>query len=186
MSDSRTEVFSALLATFSQGGEKAELAARQLFDLLWRKFVADFVRAGQPLGVAEELASDAFSKILRKLDTMRDPVAFEKWANTVARNTLLTCIRDSKAEREHEVALDCEPLALLYDRVADHRHGDPATTLCLKNQLEEFCRKHPERAYWLECWIFEGWSLERLAEAMERTLAAAKEHLSQCRKRLQS
>jgi RNA polymerase sigma-70 factor (ECF subfamily) len=147
--------------------------------------VADFVRAGQPLAVAEELASDAFSKILRKLDTMRDPVAFQKWANTVARNTLLTHIRDSKAQRDHEVALDCEPLALLYDRVADPGHGDPVTNLCLKRQLEAFCDQHPERAYWLECWICEDWSLERLAETMERTLAAAKEYLSQCRKRLQ-
>ncbi len=177
--------YAALLENFSRGGTEAEVAARQLFNLLWRKFVASFVRSGQPLAIAEELASDAFSKILRQLHTMREPVAFQKWAHTVARNTLLSYLRANKAEVESVQAIDQETHDTLLANLVHPDTADLVTMLCLKRQLETFCRDCPERSYWLECWILDDYPLAEMAMRMERTLAAAKEYLSQCRKRLQ-
>ena len=173
------------LELIAQGGVAAECGAQQLFKLLWRKFVNDFVRAGQPLAQAEDLASESFHKILRGLQDIRDPVAFPKWANTVARNTLYSYLRDSKGQRENEIALDSETLQSIYEGVTDHSQLDHPTRLCLKVQLEKFCETHPERALWLERWIFDGQELPEISKAIGRTLGATKEYLSQCRKRLQ-
>lgn len=173
------------LELIAQGGAAAERGAQQLFKQLWRKFVYDFMRAGQPLAQAEDLASESFHKILRGLPGMRDPVAFPKWANTIARNTFYSYLRDSKGQRESEIALDSEPLQALYEGVTDHSQLDLLTRLCLKDQLRKFCEDHPERAQWLERWIFDGQELPELSTAIGRTLGATKEYLSQCRKRLQ-
>lgn len=172
------------LALVSQGGLAAERGAQQLFKLLWRKFVNDFVRAGQPLAQAEDLASESFHKVLRGLSGMRDPVAFPRWAHTIARNTFYSHLRDTKSQREVEIPLDGEPLQALYEGVTDHSQLDLPTRLCLKNQLEKFCEAEPERAQWLERWIFDGQDLSELSTALGRTLGATKEYLSQCRKRL--
>jgi RNA polymerase sigma factor (sigma-70 family) len=173
------------LALIAQGGAAAERGAQQLFKLLWRKFVNDFVRAGQPLAQAEDLASESFHKILRGLSDMRDPVAFPKWAQTIARNTFYSYLRDTTGQREAEIALDSEPLQALYEGVTDHSQLDLPTRLCLKDQLEKFCEEHPERAHWLELWIFDGHELAEISAALGRTVGATKEYLSQCRKRLQ-
>jgi RNA polymerase sigma-70 factor (ECF subfamily) len=173
------------LALIAQGGAAAERGAQQLFQLFWRKFVNDFVRAGQPLAQAEDLASESFHKILRGISGMRDPVAFPKWAQTIARNTFYSYLRDTRSQREAEIALDSEPLQALYEGVKDQSQLDLPTRLCLKDQLEKFCEAEPERALWLERWIFDGQELAELSTALGRTLGATKEYLSQCRKRLQ-
>lgn len=173
------------LAGIAHGGVMAERGAEQLYKLLWRKFVADFVRAGQPLTQAQDLASESFQKILHGLGELREPVAFIKWSNTIARNMLYSYLRDTKAQREAEIPLDSEPLQALYEGVTDHSQLDLATRLCLKDQLEKFCQEHPERAHWLERWIFDCHELSELSTELGRTLTATKEYLSQCRKRLQ-
>lgn len=169
----------------AQGGTIAERGAEQLFKLLWRKFVNDYVRAGQPLAQAQDLASEAFQKILHGLGALREPAAFIKWANTIARNTLYTHIRDSSSQREHEVPMDGETLDAMFEGTSDYSQMDPVTRLCLKTQLQKFCKFHEERAFWLERWIGEDESLQEISAAIGRTQAATKEYISQCRKYLQ-
>lgn len=172
------------LALFLQGGKTGEQGARELFDALWHIFVADFKRAGLPTGVAEEVASDAFFKLLNAAVDLREPVALEAWAMRIARNTLYTHFRDTKQESVHEVYADDDEWSLLHNHVADLGTGDPTTMICLQGQLEKFCREHPDRSWTLGQCVLEGLSLEEMSLQLNRTLAATKEYLSQCRKHL--
>ncbi len=173
------------LEQFLRGGAEAEKGAGALFDLLYLKFVRDIQKWGQKLSVAEEIASEIMLKIFRKASTMREPIAFEKWANTVARNTFLSHIRDTKDETDHEVEKNVDEWESIHQIFADPGQGDPATMLCLKGQLEKFYHDHADRAHILEGCVMEGWTNETVSEMLGRTLAATKEYLSQCRKRLQ-
>ena len=87
---------------YLQGDQHAERAACQLFNTLWPQFVRRIQRWGQPLAIAEEIASEAIMKVLHKTTEMRNAVAFEAWANKVLRNTFLSHIRDTKQERSYE------------------------------------------------------------------------------------
>lgn len=173
------------LSVFLKGGADIDKGARALFDLLYPKFVRDIQKWGQKLSVAEEIASEVMLKVLRKAGTMREPIAFEKWANTVARNTFLTHIRDTKEETDHEVEKNEDEWESIHQIFADPGQGDPATMLCLKGQLEKFYHDHPDRAHVMEGCVMEGWTTEAASEILGRTIAATKEYLSQCRKRLQ-
>ena len=184
MSNPHRDLLRKGLEQFQKGGADGERGATSLFDALWPKFVNTFQQWGEPIGAAEELASDTLLKIFQGLDGLRDPIAFEKWANTIARNTYRTHLRDTQQESDHEIALDEDAWSLVCDSAADLSGGDPTTMLCLQGQLEKFFREHPARAKTLERCAIDGWSLEEASEALGRTLAATKEYLSQCRKRL--
>lgn len=194
MTPEQRSQLSAAISQVAQGGAATELGARALFKLLWRRFVADYQCAGLALAAAEDLASEAFSQVFKGLAGLRDPQAADKWIQTVARNTLLNHWRDTARQRAHEQAVDGDDLQGLADAglvgsglagAAGGRSGDPAIWLCLKRQLERFCSDQPERAYWLEQMVVQGWALPDLAAALGRTAGATREYLSQCRKALQ-
>lgn len=184
MQDTADASLASALDLHASGGAHAERAANMLFRTLWPKFKRTFTRWGLADGVAEEVASDAVLKVLLKIDGLRDPVAFVKWSNTVARNTFLTHLRDTKSQNDHEVFTDAQGWELLGDRIEDASRMDPATLLCLQGQLEAFCRDHPQRAMVLEHCVLDGWSQQQVAQAIERNGPATKEFLSQCKKRL--
>lgn len=173
------------LALYLQGGKAGEQGARQLFDLLYRMFVRDFRYWGQPDSVAEEIASESMLKIYRYAHTVQDAAAFEKWATQIARNTFLTYLRDNQQETSHETNLDVDEWESVHQIVANPADGEPTTMLCLQGQLDKFHQDHPKRANVLERCAVNGWTVEEVSLALGRTLAATKEYLSQCRKRLQ-
>lgn len=191
MTPQQRQQLSEAIALITQGGVAAERGARVLFGLLWRRFVADYQRAGLAPSAAEDLASDAFTQVFKGLPSLRDVQAADKWIQTVARNTLLNHWRDSAQQRSHELAVDDDDLLWLADESqADGGpggagQGDPAVWLCLVRQLERFCTDQPERAHWLEQVVMQGWALPDLAVALGRSAGAAREYLSQCRKGLQ-
>ncbi len=172
------------LEMFLQGGVQGEIGARSLFDELWPKFVRDFKRAGLAHGVAEEVASDAFLKVLTAGRDLRDPVAMEAWAKRIARNTLFSHFRDTRQTSLHEVQASDEEWAVIHKLTADPVTGDPSTLLCMNGQIEKFCSDHPDRSWTLEQCAVHSWTLEELSLELGRTLAATKEYLSQCRKHL--
>lgn len=184
MTTSNRDLLAKGLELVHQGGATGERGAATLFDLLWPKFVRDFQKWGLQIGVAEELASDAILKILRGVQGLRDPIAFEKWANTVARNTFLSHIRDTQQQAEHETTLDEDGWDFVLDSVIDPAQSDPTTMICLHGQIEKFFRDHPLRAQVIERCALDGWTIEDASVALGRTLVATKEYLSQCRKRL--
>ena len=184
MTTSNRDLLAKGLELVQQGGKTGERGAAHLFDLLWPKFVRDFQKWGQQIGVAEEIASDAMLKVLRGVQGLRDPIAFEKWANTVARNTFLSHIRDTQQEADHETTLDDDGWDYVINSAIDPSQSDPTTMICLNGQMEKFFRDHPVRAQVIERCALDAWSLEDTSQALGRSMTATKEYLSQCRKRL--
>ena len=180
----RREKLREALDIFLSGGNDLERGAKALFDLLFPKFVTDIQRWGQKLSVAEEIANEVMMKVLSKASTVREPIAFEKWTNIVARNTFLTYIRDTKQETDFEFESDDDEWETINQVTADPSQSDPATMLCLKGQLEKFYRDYPDRAIVIEGCVMEGWSTQTASEILGRTINATKEYISQCRKYL--
>lgn len=171
------------LGRIAQGGAVAEAAFRVVFDAFWGRFVARFIASGVPSGEAEDLASDALVKIARGLKDLRDPLALEKWAQVVARRTLLDHLRAARSVQAPP-PLDGEAAEAAIAAAVDGSNGDPATQRCLALQLDRFCQDEPHRAGLLQGMAVDGWSLDEAAAALGRTPAATKEFLSQCRKAL--
>ena len=174
-----------LARRYLQGRREAEVAARDLFNLLWPGFVRFFIHQGAQSAQAEDLASETMFKIYKSMDQLDNVISFQKWANTIARNTLLTWLRDTQAERQAQwTANDEAEWVFVVHSIPDERQGDHATRLCLDSQLKLFMVDQPERAKVLELGALEGWSIEEAAEALGRTLAATRQYISQCRKHL--
>jgi RNA polymerase sigma factor (sigma-70 family) len=170
---------------YMQGRREAETAAKELFGLLWPGFVRFFVQQGMDAAQAEDLASETMFKVFKNVDQLNSAVSFQKWANTIARNTLLTHLRDTQAMRSAQwSAADDEQWSAVVLNVPDAGQGDPVTRLCLEGQLGRFAQEQPERAKVLELAALEGWSIDEAATALGRTLGATRQYLSQCRKQL--
>lgn len=176
----------AALALYAQGGDAIDQARGQLFQIIWPQLQRRFARSGLGDAAAEDLASESILKILAGLDGIRDHITFLKWSNTVARNTFLDHVRDTRAANDHEVFVDEDGWESVWNGVEDPAQLDLADRLCLQRQLDAFSKAHPDRAMVLEQIVLEGWTVEEAAEALGRTSAGTKEYLSQCRKRLMS
>lgn len=179
----------AAFALIVQGGLLAEQGVKQLFEILWHRFVHYFVCMGQALPEAEDLASTSFEKILSNLHTLKDATALLAWAHVVARRTLYSHIRRTTRQGRHEIQLDDDELeAACFDLASKYgEYGcmNAITQRCIQKQYDKFVSQHPERALWLERSILENEPLDLLSQALGRTAGATREYLSQCRKRLE-
>jgi RNA polymerase sigma factor (sigma-70 family) len=172
------------LTLVTQGGDPAERGYRIIFDVFWPRFVARFSQHGLPSGSAQDLASDAVLKIVLRLSSLRDPATLERWANVVARNTLLDYLRAHRDERARTVDLDDDSRLAIIEQLVDQSLGDLDTQRCLERQLAQFCEDEPLRGNLLTSVALDGWSIDEIAQTIGRTPGAAKEYLSQCRKML--
>jgi DNA-directed RNA polymerase specialized sigma24 family protein len=172
------------LALLMQGGPSAEEGARMVFECFDYPLVRFFIRQGRLPSVAEELASETFLNVFRSIHTLRDTAAVDVWIWRIARNTLYTSHRRNADEEDMEIQLDEQAWAALLDTQPCDGVGDWITNLCLQGELERFAVEHPERAACIEHVVLESWDTAQLAAYLDRSQAAAKEYLSQCRKHL--
>ena len=178
------EELAELPTLLRQGGKAAEQGARRLYDRLWRPLVRYFVLCRQDEGMAEDLASETLAKAVLRIHSLRDDTACLAWVWQIARNELKGHLRDRASANDAHTDLDEEGWQHLLDTHADTKHGDPVVQLCLQGQLERFRRDHPERAYCIEQAVLEDWDGRSIAAILGRSYGAAREYLSQCRKKI--
>lgn len=176
--------FPLAIDLLNQGGRPAESGARMLYVHFWPKFVRYYCMNRQTEGEAEELANEAMLKIVRGVASIKQAASLEAWAWTVARNTLLSAIRQTKEVNTMEITINEDDWNMLVERMPNDANGDPVITLCIESQAQKFTVDHPERALCIEKIVVDGWGLEEIAEFLDRTYEATKEYVSQCRKRL--
>jgi DNA-directed RNA polymerase specialized sigma24 family protein len=167
------------------GERTRERGALALYKVLFPRFIKYFRANGQPESVVEELAHDTLRKVYGNVLGLEKPKAFLKWADTTARNTLLSFLRDTQQERKSkaEPGMYVEVDELESDEV-DLASMEITSKLCLKGQIEKFARDEPVRLAALELVVFDEPTSAELGMAVQRSEAAAKEYLSQCRKKL--
>jgi len=153
-----------------------------IYPALWPRLVAWFRQAGLPADTARELTQDTFVEALRSIDSFRGDGQLSTWVYGIAKNTLLEHRRTVAARPPAAAALaeaaEADTLPAPLPAHLDVQ-GD-----CLRRGFAAFERDHPDRAHTLRLACVEGWSRERLARHLGRTVRAATEYVSQCREKL--
>jgi RNA polymerase sigma-70 factor (ECF subfamily) len=154
-----------------------------LFSNYSRPFKRYFVKHRLTEAQAEDLSQDVFVSIVRSIDQFRGDCPLEAWLWKIARNCLISFVR----QHREETGLDDEVL----DNIAASRsesQADPAEAAglkeCVNARFAVFAKTHPDRAQALALLIYKDWDIPDLATILNRTGGATREYLSQCRKLL--
>lgn len=164
-----------------QGGKERAEGIEHLYRRYAKRFLAYFVRHRVPRQDADELVKDVFVSIVQDRDLFQGERRFDAWMWAIARDRLTSHFR-----RDHpEVRVDDELLELVGNNGVDLA-PEPGSSLedCAHKAYAAFAAAHPDRAEMLARVAFDGWSIEDLAEALKRTPGAAREYLSECRRKL--
>lgn len=173
----------ANLATLLRaGGSGRQTAVTRLYERYGHEFKRYFRRHGASDAQSQDLLQETFVKILRSIDGWSGAGTLEAWLWSVARTTMIS---EFRAPGGDEVSLDAQAPETAEGLINRHgAAGDPAAADCVRRGLEAFAARFPEQATLLERVAVDGWGYEELAAFRGCALGAAREFLSQCRKRL--
>ena len=174
----------ALVALLRSDGKPRQAAVTQLYARYAREFKGYFRRHGAGDAQAEDLLQETFVKVIRSIDSWSGSGTLEAWLWTIARNTLLSQLRSARSEVSLDAGEDDDDGgSALVGRLAG-ADSDPADTDCVKRGLAAFSAKFAEYAHVLERVVVDDWGYDELAQYRGCGAGAAREYLSQCRKRL--
>jgi RNA polymerase sigma-70 factor (ECF subfamily) len=170
------------IALLRTGGRPREAAVTQIYRRYGAAFERYFRRNRATDAQAEDLVQEVFIKMIRAIDSYKGEGAFEAWLWSIARNTLISAMRQT----ESLVELDAMETSLGEALLASHSGTatDPAARDCVRRAFDEFAQTHREYAEVLTRVVVDGWGYEELATFRGSGNGAAREYLSQCRKRL--
>ena len=177
------------VALLRAGGKARQSAISQLYAHYGREFKGYFRRHGVRDPFPEDLLQETFVKILRSIETWSGAGSLEAWMWAIARNTLMSHFRSiaradaSVALHEQDPESSDESLESL-PASADPAGSNPAVADCVRRGLEGFAAAFAEYAHVLERMVVDGWSYDEVAAYRQCSQGAAREYLSQCRKRV--
>jgi RNA polymerase sigma factor (sigma-70 family) len=171
-------------------------AQEQGLQAMYRKsaeFRRYFIRHGLSSAAAEDLVQETIVKIFKSAAQYSGGAGYSDasanaWLWSIARNALVDVQRKN---RPHMVSVEGEGLdepsdARLQAELAQiNPHGRTQETAqdCVMHGLDEFAAEYPDRALVLEMQM-DGEDVASIARRIGRTVAASKEYLSQCKKKL--
>lgn len=164
------------------GGRARDAGISTLYRRYAKQIVGYFVyRHRLPQGQAEDLAQDCFVRVVRKCDEFRGETRIDAWVWAIARN----CLMDHFRRQRPEDLVSDEDLERLSDATQAAAPDDVENLDdCVQKAYAAFAEAFGERAHWLSLTVFQNWSTEDVAAALNRTAGATREYLSQCRKKL--
>ncbi|MDD2810326.1 RNA polymerase sigma factor [Rhodoferax sp.] len=188
-----------MIISIKSGGRQQELALVALY----RK-AAEFRRHYQHKGLSHQLSEDLVQetilKIFKSASSFTGSGGFgdgsvNSWMWTIAKNVMndhLRAMFDShRVKKYDEVSLDDDQMSdvsrfeLEAELAKKNPHGSNAQSArdCVSKGIEEFAAEHPDRAKALEMQL-DGEDIASIARRIGRSVAASKEFLSQCKKKL--
>ncbi len=190
------EIIKAICSTAREQNKALE----QLYRYKGAEFKRFFHYKGIPLGSCEDVLQDAILKIFNGAKNFRGSGGFSEnsanaWMWTIARNSMNDHLQrrqkdntviggslsDSDWSESHQAELKDGESSLIQDESA--RTAQLEIDFCVSKGMEDFCAEHPDRALVLMMQM-DGESIESIARRIERTSAATKEYISQCKIRL--
>ena len=132
---------------------------------------------------AVDLNQESFITITKKASTVNEPEKFEAWCWTVAKNKARDYLRKTKREKEF--------IEFNSDKYVDESTIENMDNVesdnddCVREGYERFALKNPNHGYALDLQQ-DGYPIKDIAIRIDRTPAATKEYLSQCRKKLKT
>jgi RNA polymerase sigma factor (sigma-70 family) len=181
-----------MILAIKHGGRQQELALQALY----RKS-AEFRRHFQFKGMSEQLAADLVQETIVKIFKSSTSysggggfgdTSANSWMWTIARNVMNDHLRLKKTD---EVSLDDDGLgdvarhAIEVELADKNAHGSVTQTAqdCVSKGIEDFAAEYPDRARVLEMQL-DGEDIASIGRRINRSVAATKEFLSQCKKKL--
>lgn len=170
------------------GGAAMNRGVRALHDSTAQHFLRFFVYKGTTSADAEDILQETMVKIVRSAESFGGEGSAKAWMWQIARNCLIDHQRKVGSMATHETTVSDEHWQHL-DKVT----ADPNATVggdtdsvdkCVKAGLNAFNRREPDRVEALLLQM-DGYSIEEIGLRIGRTIAATKEYLSQCKKKIQ-
>ncbi len=129
---------------------------------------------------ATDLSQLTMLKIIQKAKSVNDSRKFKSWCWTVAKNQARDYLR--KVKREKDV-IDFDSEKINEYKISNNTELIDDKKDCIREGFLTFSKKYPDRAYALNLQS-DGFSIGDISTYLCRTPGAAKEYLSQCRKKL--
>ena len=180
-----------MITAIKSGGRQQELALQALYRKA-AEFRRHFQYKGLSIQVTDDLIQETIVKIFRSASSYSGGSGFgdssaNAWMWTIAKNVMNDHLRGKKTD---EVSIDDEELgeasrsALEVELANKNPHKAAGQTAqdCVTKGLEEFAAAHPDRHRALEMQL-DGEDIASIGRRIGRTAAAAKEFLSQCKKK---
>ena len=186
-----------ILNNICAGGSAQQEALRALYQTKAATFKRFFLHKGVHTDAVEDVLQDTFVKIFRSAGTYHGQGGFSDssasaWMHSVA----FSCMQDhfQKTNRIQQTQTSYDDLAdpskvetdqMLQVRALDDANiaATQAVNQCIAAGLEDFAAEQPDRYAVLMAQL-DGEDIASIGRRIGRTLAATKEYLSQCRKKL--
>jgi RNA polymerase sigma-70 factor (ECF subfamily) len=170
------------------GGHPMNAGLRALYDNVGQSMLRFFVYKGVTADEAKDVLQETMVKIVRSAASVSGEGSAKAWIWQIARNCLIDHQRKTGALKNHETAVNDEQWDHLEKTTADPNATICATAgsvdECVSAGLESFGNREPDRALVLLLQM-DGYSIEEIGLRIGRTIAATKEYLSQCKKKIQ-
>lgn len=170
------------------GGKAMDVGVKALYQTAAQPMLRFFVYKGVSGDDAKDVLQDTFVKIVRNVTSFSGDGAAKAWFWQVARNCLTDYQRKQWSLANHGTAINDdvwqnrEQLAADQDTASCDKAG--SVDECVTLGLDKFNRTEPERVMVLMMQM-DGHSIEEIGLRIGRTMAATKEYLSQCKKKIQ-
>ena len=165
-----------------------DAGVKALYETTAQPMLRFFVYKGTSGDDAKDILQETFIKIVRGAASYSGQGTAKSWIWQIARN----CLSDQQSKQgsraKHETAVNDEQWESLEQTTADPKAiscaAPGSVDECVSTGLEKFNRHEPERAFALMLQM-DGLSIEEIGNRIGRTMAATKEYLSQCKKKIQ-
>ena len=174
-----------VLLLIRAGGKAQNAGVGHLYTAYASVLMRFFVQRGASGDEAQDVLQVTFMKIVGGIDSWSGDGPARAWIWQIARNCLSDHFRKDVQLRGVEVAVNDENWERLVETVpsSDATAKPQSVDECVASGMETFLTQEPERALALELQM-DGFSIEEIGLQIGRTVAATKEFLSQCRKKL--
>lgn len=170
------------------GGKAMDAGVKVLYDTTAQPMLRFFVYRGTSGDEAKDILQETFIKIIRSAGSYSGQGEAKSWIWQIARNCLIDHQRKQGSLANHETAVNDEQWESLAQTTPDPNATSCAVPgsvdECVSAGLDQFNRREPERALVLMLQM-DGMSIEDIGLRIGRTIAATKEYLSQCKKKIQ-
>ncbi|HAC90993.1 MAG TPA: hypothetical protein DCF63_10245, partial [Planctomycetaceae bacterium] len=173
------------LRQIALGGKPRDAAVRTLYQRIAKPMLRFFVYMGASTAAAKDILQEPFVKLVLRANGFDGDGSATAWIWQVARNCLMDHHRRNGRLAEHEVAMDVDGWKLIEEAAPAPPDDSASHSIdeCVTKGLAAFSAQMPERAFALTLQM-EGLGIAEIGERLGRTATAAKEYLSQCRKKL--
>ncbi|PWG63688.1 RNA polymerase sigma factor [Spiribacter halobius] len=139
-------------------------------------------RQGVSAAEADDWTHDTFLRLIRHAHEVRDPARIGAWLRTTARRVMIDALRLRRHQQplaDDVIERLADPQLSIPEQVAQEEHGAR-----IRLALVRFARAHPDRARCLIWAALDGLAMAEIGARLGRTPGAAREYVSQSRKKL--